>query len=110
MFITNQLGEEAKTTASVLDIQNLSNGEALVAQNEHEFIELITAFIQHKNNTITVKTETIESLQLKVSKISNNMIHTDNLLIKIPIHKVYQVFVFDGYLKINMENSYIFID
>jgi hypothetical protein len=110
MFITNQLGEEAKTTASVLDIQNLSNGDVLVAQNEHEFIELITAFIQHKNNTITVKTETIESLQLKVSKISNNMIHTDNLLIKIPIHKVYQVFVFDGYLKINMENSYIFID
>jgi hypothetical protein len=110
MFITNQLGDESKLEASVSDIPNLSNGDALVAENEHEFMELITAFVKHKNNKITVKTETIESLQLEVSKIGNNMIHTNSLLIKIPIHKVYQVFVFDGYLKINMENSYIFID
>lgn len=110
MKITNQFGDESKLTASVSDIPNLSDRDVLVAENEHEFMELITAFVKHKNNKITVKTETIESLQLEVSNIRNNMIYTDSLLIKIPIHKVYQVFVFDNYLKINMENSYIFID
>ena len=110
MFITNQLGDKSKLEASVSDIPNLSNRDVLVAENEHEFMELIAAFIQHKNNKITVKTETMESLQLEVSKIRNNLIYTNSLLIKIPVHKVYQVFVFDNYLKINMENSYIFID
>lgn len=110
MFITNQFGDVSKLGASVSDIPNLSNRDVLVAENEHEFMELIAAFIQHKNNKITVKTETMESLQLEVSKIRNNLIYTNSLLIKIPVRKVYQVFVFDNYLKINMENSYIFID
>ena len=110
MRIINQLGDESKLGASVLDIPNLSDRDVLVAENEHEFMELITAFIHYKENKITVKTETIESLQLEVSKICNNRIYTNSLLIKIPVHKVYRVFVFDNYLKINMENSYIFID
>ena len=50
MFITNQLGDESRLTASVSDIPNLSNGDALVAENENEFMELITAFVKHKNN------------------------------------------------------------
>lgn len=110
MFITNQLGDTESLVANVSDISNLSDGDSLVAENENEFMELITAFIKYKNNKIFVKTETIESLQLEVHKISNNMIHTNSLLIKIDLDKVCQVFIFDGYLKINMINSYMFID
>ena len=47
MRITNQLGDESKLGASVLDIPNLSDRDVLVAENEHEFMELITAFIHY---------------------------------------------------------------
>lgn len=97
-----------------VDFKKVENDTCLIS-GETEYMEFISKYLQAYDNNAVIHNDLLEiageNLQIKV--INNHIfIRTSDFLstININIDDINEVFYFDEYIKINMKNTYIFIE
>ena len=97
-----------------VDFKKVESDFCLIS-GDAEYVEFISKYLQTYNNNAVIHNDLFEivgeNLQIKVIN-KHIFIRTQDLLstINISVDDITGVFYFDNYIKVNMKNTYIFIE
>ena len=99
---------------NTVDFKKVESDFCLIS-GETEYVEFISKYLQAYNNNAVIHNDLFEIVneRFQLNIVNNHIfIRTQDLLstVNISIDDITAVFYFDNYIKVNMKNTYIFID